>query len=258
MRGFILKLKGYNSFKTSKKSVTFAGALVFFTLLGLVPTVYLFSLTLSVFGKELSSFGGFFITEEFTAVKNFVFEATEKIGASGSAVLGFISVYSATSVFVHLRYIGEVIYDTKKSSTLLIRILSLIGAILLSLVISFLAVIYAFLSPKFRAVLGGFGGIINTFIIFIIVFIVIVLLNSFACPYKIKFKSIIKGSMISCILSIVFTIVFLIYLKYFASYDKIYGSVAVIPVFLAWLFIVMRSLVTGMLINAYNDRKRVK
>ena len=251
MRGFILKLKKYNSFKLSKKGVTFAGALVFFAILGLVPTIYLFSLTLSVFGKELSVLGGFFIANEFNDVKNFVFESASKIGAGGNVIAGTIAIYSAGSLFVHLRFIGETIYGFKSNGTIITRILSIIACILISLVLSFLTVIYAFISQRFILIFGVFANVLNCFMLFLIVFIAVVLLNLFACPKKVKIKNVIKGSMLSCILCVIFTLVFIIYLKYFSSYNEVYGSLSAIVVFLIWLFIIMRSLVNGILLNAY-------
>ncbi|MBR2323186.1 MAG: YihY/virulence factor BrkB family protein [Clostridia bacterium] len=251
MRGFILKIKNYNKFKSSKKAVTFAGGLVFFFLLGLVPTLYLFSLTLSLFGKELSHLGGFFITEKFSVIREFVFLATENIGAGGSVIAGFIAVYSAGSLFVHLRYTGEVIYNQKSTSTILVRILSIIASITVSLAVSFLIAVYGVLSPFFLSVLGFLGKIINFFIAMFITFIAVIIINLTACPQKIKIKEVIKGSLFTCVFSVIFTAVFLIYLKYFSSYDKIYGKIAVIPIFFAWLFIIMRCLVSGITINAY-------
>lgn len=251
MRGLFLKIKNFSDYKASKKAVTFAGAYVFFFLLGLVPTMYLFSLTLSLFGKKLSMLGGFFITEEFSVIKDFVFSSTENIGAGGSVIAGFIAVYSAGSFFVHLRLTGEVIYNHKTANTFLIRILSIIGAIIISLVTSFLVVIYAFLSPLTIYALGFFGKVFNFILIMLIAFITVVIINLFACPYKLKIKEVLRGSLFTLVFSVVFTAVFLVYLKFFSSYDKIYGKIAVIPVFLAWLFIIMRCLVNGIILNAY-------
>ncbi len=251
MRDFISKIKEYSDFKSRKKAVTFAGALVFFTLLGLVPTLYLFSLTLSVFGKELSSLGGFFITEEFTVIRDFVFLATENIGAGGSVIAGFIAVYSSGSLFIHLRFTGEVIYNYSSVKSYLLRLLSILGAIIISLTISFLIVIYGFLSPVTVKLLGVLGSVINFFIVMAIIFVAVMLLNLFACPYKLKLKEVVKGSLFTCVFGVIFTVVFLIYLKYFSSYDKIYGKIAVIPVFFIWLFIIMRCVVGGITLNAY-------
>ena len=251
MRFLLSKIKSYNDFKSSKKAVTCAGGLVFFALLGLVPTIYLFSLTLSVFGKELSFLGGFFITEEFTLVKNFVFEGAKNIGAGGGVTAGFISVYSAGSLFLHLRLIGEVIYNYKSVNSLLLRLLSIIGSIVISLVLSFLVVIYAFISPQIVGALGVLGNIINFLTVMFIIFIAIVIINLFTCPYKLKIKEVVKGSLFTLVFAVIFTAVFIIYLKYFSSYDKIYGKIAVIPIFLVWLFILMRCLVGGFTLNAY-------
>ena len=259
MRDFICKIKKYSDFKGRKKTVTFAGALVFFTLLALVPTLYLFSLTLSVFGKELSLLGGFFITEEFSVVKDFVFLGAKNIGAGGGVIAGFIAVYSSGSIFLHLRFVGEVIYNYSTAKPLLLRILAIMGAIVVSLVVSFLIVIYGFISSVTVKFLGVFGKAINLFIIMAIIFIAVMLLNLFACPYKLKPKEVIKGSLFTCVFSVVFTVVFLIYLKFFSSYDKIYGKIAVIPIFFIWLFIIMRCLVGGISLNAYflGRRKRL-
>ncbi len=251
MRKFFYIVKDYNRFKAGKKAVTFAGALVFFSLLGLVPTVYLFSLTLSIFGKELSFLGGFFITEEFTAVKDFVFLGAKNIGAGGGFIAGFISVYSAGSLFLHLRLTGEVIFNHKSANSILLRILSIIGSIIISLIVSFLIVVYAFISPQLIALLGVFGKIINYAIILFILFVAIVFINLFTCPYRLKIKEVLRGSLFTLTFSVIFTVVFLVYLKYFSSYNKIYGKIAVIPIFLAWLFILMRCLVGGFTLNAY-------
>ena len=251
MRDFICKIKKYSDFKGRKKTVTFAGALVFFSLLALVPTLYLFSLTLSVFGKELSTLGGFYITEEFLVIKDFVFLGVKNIGAGGGVVASFIAVYSSASIFLHLRFVGEVIYNYSSQKPILIRILSIIGAIVINLIISFLIVVYGVLSPITIKLLGVLGKAINLFIIMAIIFIAVVLLNLFACPYKLKLKEVIKGSLFTCVFSVVFTVVFLIYLKYFSSYDRIYGKIAVIPIFFIWLFIVMRCIVGGIALNAY-------
>lgn len=251
MRGFICKIKEYTSFKSRKKTVTFAGALVFFTLLALVPTLYLFSLTLSVFGEELSLLGGFFITEEFSIIKDYLFLGVKNIGAGGGVIAGFIAIYSSGSIFLHLRFVGEVIYNYSTAKPLLLRILSIMGAIIISLVISFLIVLYGFLSTVTVKLLGVLGGIVNFIIVMAIAFIAVMLLNLFACPYKLKLKEVVKGSLFTCVFSVIFTIVFLIYLKFFSSYDKIYGKIAVIPVFFIWLFIIMRCLVGGISLNAY-------
>ncbi len=251
MRGFVSKIKEYNDFKARKKAVTFAGALVFFSLLGLVPTLYLFSLTLSLFGKELSSLGGFFITEEFTIIKDFVFSATENIGAGGNVIAGFIAVYSSGSLFVHLRLTGEAIYNYKSVSSWLLRVLSIMGAIVISLTISFLIGIYGFLYPVIVNFFGAVGNVVNFLIVMAIIFVAVILINLFACPYKLNLKEVVMGSLFTCVFSVIFTIVFLIYLRYFSAYDKIYGKIAVIPVFFIWLFIILRCVVGGIILNAY-------
>ena len=252
MLGFFNKIKNYNVFKKNKKSSTLAGALVFFTVLGLVPTAYLLSVMFTLFGKELSIVTEVFSVKEFDEIKVFLLETVKKLSAGGNAIAGLIAVYSSANLFVHLKLTGEFIYNCKSSGGLTLRIFSIIGTIIISLVIVISIIFYAFLSVYINRALGKFLGlIINFTALFFISLIAVTLINLFTCPYKIKIREVFKGSLYTCVFSILFTLVFIVYVKFFASYGEIYGKIAVIPVFFGWLFIVMRCLVNGFIINAY-------
>ena len=251
MAGLFFRLKDFYRYKAVKKSSTYSGALVFYAILGLVPTVYLFSLTLSIFGKELSILNGFYISSEFEEIKAFLISSAKNIGTGGNIIAGLISIYSATNLFHHLKITGEAIYSKKSMSGVKMRIFSIIGGVVIFLILSLSLAIFAFfsdfISNKFGALLTS---VLSSFVFLIVIYLGVILVNFFVCPYKIKLGGIIKGSTYTVIFGFIFTVVFLVYVKYFASYDKIYGKVAVIPMFLVWLFIVFRCLVDGFIINS--------
>lgn len=250
------KIKNYYAYRNLKKSATFSGSLVFFALLGLVPTAYLFSLTLSVFGKELSVFNSFFITKEFEGIKTFIFDSAKNIGAGGNVIAGFISIYSATNLFVHLKITGEVIYSKKSIGGLKIRILSIIASIIICLILSLSLTIFTLLYDLIAIKLGTLlASVINVTLLLCVLFLGVLLINFFVCPFKTGIKTIIFGSLYTIIFGTLFTVIFLIYIRFFSSYDKIYGKVAVIPMFFAWLFIVFRCLVDGFIINSYRIKQ---
>ncbi|MBQ3235090.1 MAG: YihY/virulence factor BrkB family protein [Clostridia bacterium] len=252
MLGFFNGVKHFNEFKRSKRSATLAGALVFFTVLGLVPTAYLLSLVLALFGNDLSIITKVFSISEFDEVKTFIIGATSKLSAGGNAIAGIIAIYSSANLFVHLKLTGEFIYNCKASGGLFLRVFSIIGTVIISLVVAFCLVLYAFLSVHIYGLLGKIlGSIVNVIALFFISLVAVICINLFTCPYKIRIKEVFKGSFYTCVFSVIFTFVFILYVKFFATYGEIYGKISVIPVFFGWLFIIMRCLVDGFVINAY-------
>ena len=253
MLGFFNKLKEFNAFKKSKKSATMSGALVFFMLLGLVPTAYLLSLIFAVFGKELSFALDLLTIEEFNQVKEFLLDATDNYSVGRNALAGLLAIYSSANLFVHVKHVGEIVYNHKTKKTFLLRALSIIGTVVLGFIIVLLLYIYAFLSIWLNKILGKILGFsLSAVILTFIFFCVVIYVNLFCCPYKISVSEVIRGSVYTCVGSLIFTVVFVAYLKYFSSYDEIYGKIAVIPAFFSWAFLLMRCLVTGFMVNAYS------
>lgn len=253
MVGFFNAIKNFNAFKKSKKSATMSGALVFFMLLGLVPTAYLLSLIFAVFGKELSFAFSIFTIEEFNEVKEFLLDATNNYSATRNALAGILAIYSSANLFVHIKHVGEIIYNHKTHKTVFIRAFSVVGTVVLGFIIVLLLYFYAFLSIWLSKIFGKILGFsISAIILIFIFFCVVVYVNLFCCPYKISMREVVRGSIYTCVGSLLFTIVFVVYLKYFSSYNEIYGKIAVIPAFFTWAFLLMRCLVTGFMVNAYS------
>ncbi len=259
MGNFFYNLFEYNKIINSKKSSTLAGALVFFALLEMVPLAYLTTLTLSGFGSKIDNF---FISEIFKDVKqviDYVFTTAQKLGASGNIIAVLISAYSATNFFYHLRRTGEIVYNYVGKNNILVRVASL-GIMTLFLFLFALFQGIYFVVSKYSIEFFGvtLGRTINYSVLILSFLSFLIIINLYACPYKIKIKDVLIGAIYTCIFSVIMTIGFFIYINYFANFNEIYGAISVIVVFLMWLYILMKGLISGMNLNVYYLGKRKK
>ena len=119
----------------------------------------------------------------------------------------------------------------------------LVIAVIIALGGNFVALNYVFVGGKPLAIILSFVLIIT------LGFIIIIMLNKFICPFKIKFKNVAVGALISLGAIVLGTIGFALYLRFFNSYNAFYGSLAGIIVFLFWAYILMVSLVAGVIVN---------
>ncbi len=91
----------------------------------------------------------------------------------------------------------------------------------------------------------------------LVAFFVAVLLNIFACPYSLNFSGAACGSLLTTALWLIFAAGFTVYL-HFADPSQLYGAVAAVIVFLLWCYIMISSLVVGMMYNAMFSEKRAE
>ena len=114
-------------------------------------------------------------------------------------------------------------------------------------------VIIRFLGYKITAIL-------NIIIALVLVFFLSILINLYACPYKLEFYEVYKGALFTTAFTFVATYLFLIYLRYFSNFNEIYGKVATVIVFLSWLYLMIKGVVNGIILNVFliGKTKRVK
>ncbi|MGN0814972.1 MAG: YihY/virulence factor BrkB family protein [Candidatus Coproplasma sp.] len=237
----------YKTF-SDKRYSTIAGTLVYFLLMSIAP--FLLWLTL-LFGKvdlqDLTS------NQLFSAVEPVLvyLQQSAESAASGAGILLLVtSLYSSTNFFYHLRRSGEIIYDYDRvKGGLRLRLSSLVIVMVTVVSVAFLAALILFGSQ----ILGEFmpqvavDSVLLSFITMIAVFVA-VLLNMFACPYKLSFSQAISGSLLTCALWLIFAVGFTVYLQ-FANPTRLYGKIAAIIVFLLWCYLMISSLVVGMIFN---------
>lgn len=261
MGGFFALIKEYFIASSNKKGATLAGALVFFTLLGIVPLTYIASLIFSFFGTEIEVVNKLFSYPEFNEIAVYLTATAKKMGASGNVLVFLVALYSSANVFYHLKQSGEVIYNYNKKSNFFNRVFSIVFTFLAVFIFSLLFVFYLAIIPVIIRFLGyKLTAIINIIIACLAVFFVSVLINFYACPYKLKFFEVYKGALFTTAFTFIATYLFLFYIRYFSNFNEVYGKVAIVIVFLSWLYLMVKGVINGIILNVFliGRTKRVK
>ena len=252
MGGFFSLVKEFFQMSSNKKSATLSGALVFFTLLGIVPVTYIISLVFSICGTEIDAINKLFSYPEFSEISLYLTQTASKMGASGNILVFLIALYSSANVFYHLKQSGEVIYNYNKKDSLLSRIITILITFITVWVIAVVLVFYIAINPIILRVCGSnLTSLINASVGLVSVFIISVLINYYACPYKLKFYEVYKGAIYSTVFTFIATYFFLIYIRHFSNFNEIYGKIALVIVFLSWLYLMIKGIFKGIILNVF-------
>lgn len=243
------------NYYTDKHFTTLAGTLVYFLLMSITP--FLFWLALIVGRVDFTNF----LPQDFYGTISPVIELLQELAfaaTDGTTVLLVItSLWSSTNFFYHLRRIGELIFKPQtKTNSIKLRVYSL-ASVLGVLFIIALAVATPFLGESLlKNILPRLLAETIT-IVFLIMFAYFAayFLNAFACPYKLKYAQVHGGALLTLIAWIGCSVGFSIYLKY-SSPHKLYGVITAAIVFLLWCYLMINSLVIGIIYNAryYYDK----
>lgn len=240
-----------------KRFSTLSGTLVYFLLMSVTP--FLFLLALLAGNVDLS-----FITshEIFSAVEpviDYLQSAANSATGGASIILIITTLWSSTNFFYHLRRSGEIIYEADfKRGGLRLRIYSLLIVLAVILALSLTAVLPVFSMAFLEIIMPEpIAEVISTLFLVMFAFIAAYLLNVFACPYKLSFDETAAGVVLTVILWILCGVGFGIYLK-FATPQKLYGAIAAVIVFLLWCYLMVNSLVIGMIYNGRYSLKTVR
>lgn len=239
------KIKNAYSVLAVHRYTTIAGTLVFFLILSIVPLLFLVTL---LFGRAALSF-----TVEDTifswAEELLVFLRENAAQANGGVGVFFFltTLWSSTGFFYHLRRSGEMIYDYRRAkhgwkvrlSALLFTLCVLLFFALAGGILIVSNILMRFLSPYIfypafvliLLVLGFFGAWI---------------LNAYVCPFHTAPSDTALGSFFTAILWLLASCAFAVYLRY-ASYEKLYGALSLLVVFLLWLYWMMICFVVGVI-----------
>ena len=247
MRKVVEEIKYFSD----KRFSTLAGTLVYFLLMSVTP--FLFWLALIVGELDFSALGD----NEFFAAVTPVLEylQTSAKGATGGAgiILIVTALWSSTNFFYHLRRSGEIIYDNRlKKGGLSLRFSSLLAVFATIILIAFAAAVpfvgIGVLSSIMPQWLAQFISII---FLTMSAFFIALFLNIFACPYNIGFENTVQGVFLTVALWLIFAVGFTVYLR-FANPQRLYGAIAAVIVFLLWCYLMVNSLVIGIIYNRKN------
>lgn len=236
---------------TDKRFSTLAGTLVYFLLMSVTP--FLFWLALIVGEIDLSAFTDNEIFSAVTPVLGYL--QTSAKGATGGAgiILLVTSLWSSTNFFYHLRRSGEIIYDSRmKKGGLSLRFSSLLAVFATIILIAFAAAVpFLGLGVLTTIMPDWLAQSISIVFLTMSAFFIALLLNIFACPYNLGFENTVPGVFLTVALWLVFAVGFTIYLR-FADPQRLYGAIAAVIVFLLWSYLMVNSLVIGIIYNRKN------
>ena len=60
-----------------------------------------------------------------------------------------------------------------------------------------------------------------------------------------------KGAIYSTVFSFIATYFFLIYIRNFSNFNEIYGKIAIVIVFLSWLYLMISGMFKGIILNVF-------
>ncbi len=253
-------------FKTfsEKRLSTVAGAWVYYFLTAVIPLVFLLLTAFGVFGVDIGKDLASRLPEEFRPAGESIID-TAKTASKGATILFvFSAIYSCVRLLNQMGKDGEHIYAIKSLAKRGIMryafaFFALVTLFLVFLVCSFAVAFgenlfkFSFLVDDLRELLTAIS---IAFSVIIVSFVIIILLNLFISPVKLKVSQVALGSLFSLFAVVLGTLGFAIYLRLFNSYNAFYGSLAGIIVFLLWTYIIMISMVIGVIINANSLKKR--
>ena len=259
MGKFFTRVKEFICFSSMKKTSTLAGALVYFTVLGAVPSIFLISAALSVFGAEFDDAARIFMSEKALNLISFAGDAAKKYGSGGGIIAGAVALYSAANVLYHLRRAGEMIYNFKPAKSLLLRLITLLIMIAAIAVFSILVFLYLTVQKYLQAVLGGAAGkVINAAAFFGGAFLFVTAVNFYVCPFKTTLKEVAVGSIYTVCFSFAVSRVFFFYIENFSNYYEIYGKIASAFLALSLTYLIMKGLLGGISLNVFLAGRRFR
>ncbi|THA28684.1 YihY/virulence factor BrkB family protein [Streptomyces sp. A1277] len=189
-------------------------------------------------------------------------------GRAGVALIVgiLIALWSASGYIAAFMRASNAVYDIGEGrpvwKTLPTRlVITLIVVILLAL-IAIGVVFTGTLAQKTGDVLGVGGTAVTVWNIakwpvMVILFSLIVALLFWAAPnVKRGFRWVTPGSLLAVLIWLVASALFALYAANFSNYDKTYGSLAAVIVFLVWLWISNLAILLGLEFNAEVERQR--
>ncbi|MGN1103550.1 MAG: YihY/virulence factor BrkB family protein [Candidatus Coproplasma sp.] len=243
------KILGEFKFYSDKRFTTLSGTLVYFFLMSVTP--FLFWLALIVGDFDLSRF----LPEEIFSAIQPVISALQQaaVTATGSATLILIltSLWSSTNFFYHLRRSGEIIFaPNEKTGSIRLRINALFAVFAILLILA-LVTITPFIGVNVleNIMPRPIAEAITFIFLTMFAFFASYFLNVFACPYKLNFSQASGGALLTVILWIICSAGFTVYMQ-FSNPQRLYGAITAIIVFLLWCYLMINSLVIGLIYNS--------
>lgn len=254
----------FRHFKDNRVT-TVAAAWVYYFLTALLPIVFLTVTAFGAGGLDLTDLIVAKLPEEFRQAGEIIVD-TAKRASHGITVFFIITVvFSGSALFNQMIKDGEFFYGVRrdKRGGLIRRLFALVA--LGTVFVIFLAAAFVIAFGDKLLSLAGLNADENIFLkilsfsfLILLIYVIIIALNKIISPVKLKFYQLTAGGFVALCIIVLGSLAFMLYLRFFANYNKFYGSLAAIIIFLLWAYIVMTGLATGAVTCNYlykNDKK---
>ena len=237
------------------RATTIAGTLVFFLIMSLVP--FLFWLTL-LFGGMHAVLDRLLELELFGWARDLlIFLRSNAQGATAEASVFLIAttLWSSSAFFYHLRRSGEIIYaEPRPRKGWKVR-LAAIG-MTFALLVFFAAAggVFVFVMLVTRSLSRPLAYVLIYAVLLVFGFLAAWLLNAYVCPHAHCAREVVLGSFLTAFAWLLASGAFSVYLN-FANQEKLYGALALVIVFLLWLYWLMICFVAGVIFNKHRVKK---
>ena len=234
---------------TAHRFTTVAGTLVFFLIMSLVPFLFWLSL---LFGGADALLDRVLELELFGWARDLIsFLRTNAEGATAGASIFLIAttLWSSSAFFFHLRRSGEIIYEVRRKGKGLRVRFAAIGftlATMLGIAAAGGAMVGITLFTRRLPVWLGLPADLSALLV--LGFLAAWLLNVYACPYRGEVRSLALGSLYTALAWLIASAAFAVYLR-FSNPERLYGALALVIVFLLWLYWLMMCFTAGMVYN---------
>lgn len=217
-----------------------ASALSFLTLLAIVPFLSIITFLVNLSGKYvwiLTETTKFIYANFLPASGNIIESYLQKFTQSASQLPLFSIIFFVITVLMLINTLETTlnrVWNVKAYRSLFNKLISWSAMLILPLFIGVTIIANDFINLFFH------NHFISLFFLKITVFIshivIFTMLYTLVPNIRLKFKNALNGGFLVAALFHLLKFIFVIYVIYFTNFGAIYGSFAVIPVFLTWLY----------------------
>jgi membrane protein len=261
---FIKKLKQVSAKPIMK---ILPGQLAFYSVLSLIPLIYLVGVIGSLFSISANSFIDMIKSSFPPSTSNLIIPLISGKGFDFNMLIFMFSAFFLASNGTHSIIItSNILYDIPNNNYIRRRIKAIILTITLVILLGFIIIVPAFGTlilntvkdvPFVKPVFDQIISLYNIFKIplsFIFIYFNIKLIYTIAPDKQVKSKDSTKGALFTTTFWIIITEVYSYYVSHFVHYDIFYGSIANLIILLLWIYFLSYVFVIGLAFNASSNK----
>lgn len=251
-----------------------AASLTYYGVLSIAPALLVLVAALGLLGRDVTTQ----LVDQVQAIspgssaeflRTLIAQAQSNRTSAGlGAVLGLlVALWSASGYVAAFMRASNVIYDIPEGRPLWKTLPIRIGMTVLAVIVMVMSAVIAVVSGPVAEQVGGLVGAGDTALlvwgiakwpVLLVLVSVLFALLFWASPNARQggIKWVSPGGIIAVVLWLIVSALFALYVAFFSSYDKTYGSLAGVVVFLVWLWLTNIAILLGAEVNAELDRSR--